>query len=298
MCNLLSIFTGRGRKRTGTSPARAVERVATPKPIKIRMSQPKPEPEAAPTIAEVAETTKPEIEPRPSPRGMASTWAAYGDTIREQAGGLGIDPAVALAVLHVEAGRIGFRDAETGRATIRFENHIFYRRWGRDNQSVFDRHFKFRRGDGKANEWKDHKFRPSDTGPWGTFHGNQDKEWAVYEFAAKLDPEAAAASTSIGGFQIMGFNYENADDDDLDAESAKFALCDYGSAKELVDAFQASDRAQIRGFFAFVRNTGLGDSLRKSHWRRFAAGYNGASRVDSYAPAIAGAVVEARKVIG
>ena len=134
-------------------------------------------------------------------RLVASTWNRYGGLLELVADRLGFHPGVAVAVLGVESGGRGF--APDGRMIIRFENHVFYDRWGASHAQTFDQHFQFR----ADKRWLGHRWRPLPKGAWQEFHGNQNLEWKVFEFAKSLSRAAAMLSISMGGPQIMGFNY-------------------------------------------------------------------------------------------
>ncbi len=96
-----------------------------------------------------------------------------------------VDTAAAVAVLCVESRGRGF--GPYGRMIIRFENHVFWRRWGKKHRDVFDAHFGF----DTERRWKNHVFRKSVQGRWTRFHGNQEQEWRVFEFARALNESAA-----------------------------------------------------------------------------------------------------------
>lgn len=90
-------------------------------------------------------------------------------------------------------------------------------------------------------------------------------EWARLHNAMKLDYEAALMSASVGRYQIMGFNHR----------AAGFATVD-----AFWTAMKESEARHLEAFVAFIRNTGLGDELRRvSNFHAdcvpFARGYNG-----------------------
>lgn len=92
--------------------------------------------------------------------------------------------------------------------------------------------------------------------------GDQADEWHAFERAKAIDPGAAYESISMGAAQIMGFNAER---------------IGYGSAKDMFDDFSASERAQAKGFFEFVRTSrGLTRAAQAKDWPTFARLYNGA----------------------
>ncbi len=204
-------------------------------------------------------------------RLSASIWNKYGTLLNALSAQLAIEPAVAIAVFAVESGGNCF-DPVTKKMLIRFENQVFFDQWGKHNKATFDQHFTFN----PTQRWLDHKWRPTPNEDWrpadrADFHGAQDREWAVFEFARTLNDGAAKNSISMGAPQIMGFN---------------FAVCGYGSAGEIFDAFAASERNQIVGFFDFVR--GPANDLRRvaalqaQDFNTFASFYNGKGQAAKY----------------
>ena len=98
---------------------------------------------------------------------------------------------------------------------------------------------------------------------------DQDGEWEVFDFACTLDDTAARLSISMGGPQIMGFNY---------------AALGYASVQQMFDAFAASERNQVVGFFDFVRSRGEEaiQKLQGSDFVGFARFYNGSGQAEYY----------------
>jgi predicted flap endonuclease-1-like 5' DNA nuclease len=196
-------------------------------------------------------------------RRVALTWNRLGGRLETLAGQLGVDPGIAVAVWAVESAGQPF--GPDGRMTIRFENHIFYNQWGKNAPDVFARHFKY----DADRSWTDHHWRPSAGEDWRTFHGDQEKEWKVLEFACTLDDTAAKCSISMGGPQIMGFNH---------------AELGYGTVQKLFDAFAKSEGEQVAGFFNFVRSRGAQtiQALQNSDFTGFARIYNGPGQATTY----------------
>lgn len=196
---------------------------------------------------------------------VVRTWNGAGGLLAALSDLVEIEPGIALAVLTVESSGAGFVGE---RMTIRFENHVFWREWGKANQAVFESHFRF----DAARPWTGHAFRPKPGAPWGSFHGDQQAEWRVFEFASKLSQPAAKRSISMGAPQIMGFN---------------FARIGYDSVSEMFEAFASGLRAQILGLFDFIKGPGtdstLLEALRRRKFTDFAAGYNGPAQAAQYA---------------
>lgn len=195
---------------------------------------------------------------------IVRTWNGAGGLLAALAELVEIEPGVAVAVLTVESSGAGFSG---GRMVIRFETHVFWREWGNANPAVFRSHFRF----DPARPWTGHAFRPAPGAPWQGFHGDQQAEWRVFEFARKLDEPAAKRSISMGAPQIMGFH---------------FARIGYDSVLAMFDAFAAGLRAQIVGLFDFIKGPGtdspLLEALRRGKLADFAAGYNGPALAAQY----------------
>ncbi len=200
-----------------------------------------------------------------SERQAANIWNKYGGLLAELSARLRIDPGAAVAVLAIESGGRGF--AADGRMIIRFENHLFFRQWGKDHADEFNRHFRY----SPEKSWLDHRWRQFANQPFIEFHGSQDGEWQVFSYARALDDTAAKLSISMGGPQIVGFNY---------------AGLGYESVHQMFDAFTSGDRPQIVGFFDFVQGPGRDSrrvlALQAGDFTTFASLYNGPGQAAKY----------------
>ena len=196
---------------------------------------------------------------------VARTWNSQGGLLGTLSDIIGVDVAAAVAVLCVESSGRGF--APDGRMIIRFENHVFWRQWGKRKPDVFDTHFRFQ----PDKAWTQHQFREKKGGRWVNFHGSQEQEWRVFEFARALHEPAAMRSISMGGPQIMGFNH---------------ARIGYDSVGEMFRAFQAGIRYQILGLFDFVKGPGTSSpmvvALQRKKFEDFASQYNGPGQAAKY----------------
>ncbi|MDI9548659.1 MAG: N-acetylmuramidase domain-containing protein [Chloroflexota bacterium] len=194
---------------------------------------------------------------------VANTWNQFGALILKLAEFLDLDPAVAVGVMAVESGGTAF--AGDGRMLIRFENHIFFDKYGKLEPERFSQHFQFN----LDRPWEDHLWRPDPKEEWRTLHGNHQAEWNAFNLArTRFDPRAAKLSISMGLPQIMGFNHRYAG---------------YESVEEMFTAFRDSANAQIIGFFDFIRAEPIQIwSLRNGDFYRFAAAYNGAGQAQHY----------------
>ncbi len=191
---------------------------------------------------------------------IAEVWNRYGNLLSVLSQTMGIEVGCAVAVLFVESGGEGF--GADGRPVIRFENHQFWKYWGKNNADVFNTHFKF----SPSARWKGHRFRKKKNGPWEDFHGNQKKEWRVLNFARKLDDSAALKSMSMGAPQIMGFNYKK---------------IGYATVQDMVAFFSRDIRYHIFGLFDFMDNA-MVEALKKQDFTAFAKRYNGPGQAAIY----------------
>ncbi len=195
---------------------------------------------------------------------IANTWNRYGGLFSALASRLGIDPGVAVAVFVAESGGDAFRN---GRMVIRFENHIFWNKWGKFNPDTFNQHFQY----SSRMIWQGHKWRPNTSVEFKSFHGNQDTEWEAFTFATMLDEVAAKLSISMGAPQIMGFNHHTVG---------------FESVLDMFNSFSESESNQIIGFFDFVKGPGSESrkmtALKRQDFETFASLYNGPSNASRY----------------
>lgn len=205
---------------------------------------------------------------------MAKLYNEKGAFIIAEAARLGITAAVAAGTLITESGGRGY--AADGRPIIRFENHQFYSRWGRNNADTYNLHFSYNRtrddnGDGRADVWKDHKWRRTEQDAWAEVHANQGLEWEVLQFAMGLGAgadEAAAQSISIGAGQVMGFNY---------------TMFGYASAKAMLEEMTGKPSSNIGGVFNFIAaNANAKAAIQRNDFVAFATAYNGPGQAATY----------------
>jgi len=201
-------------------------------------------------------------------RQIKRIWNNYGGLLENLSKTLKIDTGVGVAVLCVESKGRGF--AQNGRMIIRFENHVFWKFWGKSHPSFFSDHFRFN----PRKPWQGHKFRKNLKSDWTVFHRKgQSGEWGVFEFARSKHQRFAMYSISMGMPQIMGFNHKR---------------IGYKSAKMMFDSFSRSERNQIIGLFNFIAEMGsnLTAALKKKNFFTFAKLYNGPGRAKVYADRI------------
>lgn len=200
-------------------------------------------------------------------RKVARTWNKFGGLLKSLSEAFEIEPASAIAVLCVESSGKGFEPKNQNRMIIRFENHLFWKYWGKKSSGKFHQHFRYgRRENGKLKVWLGHSWREREDDTWHSFHGSQPKEWRVFEFARSLDDTAALFSISMGASQIMGFNYK---------------AIGYKTVQEMFDKFSQDIRHHIRGLFDFL-NDKMIDALQRKDFVRFASFYNGPGQKQKY----------------
>ena len=195
-------------------------------------------------------------------RSVAAAWNRFGGLLERLSTDKEIETACAVAVLCVESSGKGFEPANQDRMIIRFENHKFWRYWGKHDPGRFRQHFTYR----SDKVWLGHRWRKSPDAAWQTFHGSQRAEWEVLDFARAIDNEAALMSISMGAPQIMGFNYQR---------------IGYQSAQEMFDAFRRDEAVHIHGLFDFMSSTML-QQLRQRDFTGFAGLYNGSGQKETY----------------
>jgi peptidoglycan/xylan/chitin deacetylase (PgdA/CDA1 family) len=194
---------------------------------------------------------------------FAKIYNTYGKYLYNKSKEIGISPSVAAGIIQVESAGEGF--APDGRIIIRFEACTFQKIWGEKNPEEFSNHFQ-------CNTPND-GFRFSAAMPFTEYHGDQNKEWKVFDLARALDEDSAIQSTSLGVGQMMGFNHREVG---------------YASAKDMFHDMSQSIKSQIDVFFlqlAYFQNNGISclNSLKSSNYVLFAACYNGANQDQIYA---------------
>jgi len=200
----------------------------------------------------------------------ARIWNKYGGVLEPLSAKIGIDKAVAVAVIAVESGGSGM--GPDGRLIIRFENHLFWTFWGKANPAGYSQYFVF----DQNTSWKGHQYHPQPNGPWLDVHQNQNSEWAAFNLALTIDAVAAKKSISMGLTQIMGFNNR---------------AIGYASPDAMFAAFAADEKFQLLGFFNFVKNDSrqIG-ALQNRDYVSFANIYNGPGQPEFYGGLIKGVV--------
>jgi hypothetical protein len=173
-------------------------------------------------------------------------------------------------VTAAEVGQRGF--GSDGRMLIRFENHIFLEKWGRQDPGRYWEHFYF----DPERPWSDHRWRATVDARWQPCHGRQADEWAAFELARTLDETAAKESTAMGAPRLMGFLHPE---------------IGHQSVDQMYSDFAAGEGAQLVGFFDFLRGPS-GHSrrlaaLRQHDFCKFAALHNGPGQAAAYGAMIA-----------
>ena len=198
-------------------------------------------------------------------RRIRRLWNRSGGLLDRLSTILKIDPAEAAAILCVESTGRGFD--KNGKMIIRFENHVFWKYWGKSHPSDFSAHFKF----DPRRPWRGHKFRRSLKGKWVSSHRKgQPGEWKAFELARSRHRRFAVYSISMGMPQIMGFNHQT---------------IGYKSVQKMFDSFAGSERNQVVGLFDFIKGASskMIPALRREDFLTFARLYNGPGRAAVYA---------------
>ncbi|MEP0357495.1 N-acetylmuramidase domain-containing protein [Paraglaciecola sp.] len=195
-------------------------------------------------------------------RNAAATWNKWGALLESLSTQKKLDVACALAVLCVESSGKGFEQNNSDRMIIRFENHKFWKYWGKHNTQQYRQHFRY----SNDKVWQGHEWRREPAGEWTSFHGRQVNEWQAFEFARQLDEKAAMLSISMGAPQIMGFHYER---------------IGYQSVVEMFDTFSLSIQGQVNGLFDFF-STRMLSYLQDRSFEEFAGMYNGSGQKQVY----------------
>lgn len=156
---------------------------------------------------------------------------------------LGCKPEAIMAVSVVESKGAPF--LHSGRPRILFEPQLF----GKLTSHIYDSLFPYISRHNQLNRRKNpHAY------------GKEEEQWVKLKFAALIDRQAAIKSASWGRFQILGENW---------------ALTGAGSMDAFLAVMFTSERSQLDGFVAFVKNRHLDGPLKRLDWRAFALGYNG-----------------------
>ncbi len=186
-------------------------------------------------------------------------WNRYGWLLITLADTLQLKLELVLAVLASEVGQRSFADNRP--MLIRFENHIFFDKWGQHHPDKFKQHFKVN----PNQPWQSHHWRPAKNQAWRNCHGSQSNEWAVFEFAQTVDDMAAKLSTAMGIAQIMGFNY---------------ATIGHLSVDQMFRSFAATEHYQVLAFFDLICGPTINSrqllALQAEDFETFAALHYGA----------------------
>jgi len=194
---------------------------------------------------------------------VADVWNKYGTLLARKSDSLGIEIATAIAFLCVESGGKGFW--KEGKCLIRFENHLFWDAWGKNNADTYNKFFKYDQG----KRWLGHCYRKTEDGDWITQHDSgQEKEWDSFQFAYSLNGDAAISSISMGAPQILGSNYK---------------VLGYSSYQDMFDKFNADIKYHILGFFDFCASSPNNIKyLKANDFTNIAKFYNGPGQAERY----------------
>lgn len=195
------------------------------------------------------------------------------EQITEIAEKAGLDYARAMAFTEVESGGHGFNT--DGKIIIQFEPTWFHRYLTQFNVN----HTFLVTVD--SNGKKQYNITANgitfDNGVEG-----QAGEWEAFNKAFSINSKAALLSTSIGLYQIMGFNYKTAG---------------YNSVDEMWDDFKKGEYQQVSGGINFIKNnTSLFKALIRKDWPMVAELYNGSNyKINNYDTKLANAYLKYSK---
>ena len=179
-------------------------------------------------------------------RRVTRIWNRCGWCLLRLADVLGIDPGLAVAIVAAERIHAGINP--DGRMRVRFENHVFFQKWGTNNPSGFAEHFQF----DPRFPWQKHLWHSDPDMPWQDPHRSQDEEWRAFECARRLDDTAAKLSLAMGGPGIMGFSY---------------AAIGHMSVDQMFIDFSASEGDQLVALFDLLAGP-AGDSRKLAALRK------------------------------
>jgi len=196
---------------------------------------------------------------------LVAIWNQYGGLLRQISEAYEIDLATTVAVFAAEQSGPAF--SPDGRLVIRFENHLFWQLWGKENEAKFQQHFAY----DPDTPWQGHQWRSNTSLPWQPVHDNQQQEWQAFAFAQQLDETAAKSSISMGLMQLLGLQY---------------ARLGYPSVQEMFQAFATSEQSQIEAFFGSIQTGGMITALQQGDFFAFANFYNGPGQATAYTEVI------------
>ncbi len=174
---------------------------------------------------------------------VARAWNRYGNLLLRVAGRLGIDVALAVAVVAAEDDPRGL--AADNRLVLRFEPHIFFERWGRQHPDRFAQHFQF----DPARPWQGHRWRAAADADWREVHGSLADEWAAFTLARSLGDAAACEAAALGFAAILGASHPDGGSRQVDAlragdlETYATLAAGPGQAARLAGALRAAAQA-------------------------------------------------------
>jgi hypothetical protein len=198
-------------------------------------------------------------------RRISRMWNRCGWCLLRVADVLGIDPGLAVAIVAAERIHAGINP--DGRMRVRFENHVFFQKWGANNPGGFAEHFQF----DPRFPWQMHLWHSDPEMPWQDPHRSQDEEWRAFECARRLDDTAAKLSLAMGGPGIMGLSY---------------AAIGHMSVDQMFIDFSAGEGDQLVAFFDLLAGPAGGSrklaALRKGDLDLFAALHRSPQQVARY----------------
>ena len=172
---------------------------------------------------------------RGSAARIAEVHARIGGLAEALESTLDVEPAVTLAVWLVLTGGRPHRDHQI---PLRFEQHIFFRRWGKREPTRYDRYFRHGGHAGvPGRPHQNHAFRISADEEFSRTHNPRapEREYAALELASELAGQRTALRCILLG--------------PADIPVDQYRQLGYRSQESLFQAFSTSERMQILGLF-------------------------------------------------
>jgi hypothetical protein len=197
----------------------------------------------APAPAATPPAGPPPSSPASAPETASENWR---DVVQQEAARLKIEPAFAMAIVTVEAGKKGLD--QNGKPITRFEPHIFndqLRKRGINEKHATAKGLGERQVDGVSCE------------------GGPAHENACLQKAMEINKEAALNSVSMGLGQIMGFNSK---------------LVGYANSTEMYEQFSSTgggEAEQVRAMFRLIEHVPAQlNAARRADFGAFTRAYN------------------------
>lgn len=211
-----------------------------------------------------------------------------GNLVKELADRTNLDPAAILAVWQLASRS---RKHIKGKTPAAFENHRFYKAWGRQHEKQYRNHFRHGGHGGiPGKAWQKQQFRTKTSNAFSPLKGDRSRAYRAFRLAKKLAGEKKAIRAfRLGEPQIL---------------LSRYSSLGYSSPRAMYQAFQNSLRPQVLGFFDHAMhypapvNGDLLVYLRKRDWRQFLRHYYPEQELNKKIIVLTALHKQARSVIG